>query len=238
MHTVLRFGLAAALLCLVVLAAATIVLDRQVAEAVEQSTARALGVPVTLDRATVSLFTGRFTLNGLRVDNPPSFEGNRAIWIPVIEGRMRVRTAFRPVAELPSLTFSDVELRLETRDGRGNYEAMVEHYLREGRTATDDDRRYVVEELLVRDMTVHLDLGGDAVPDGSPRTVTLPEIRLRNVGDAEAGVILDEIAGIAARALFEAALERAAREIPDLILEELRDRVPEIPWPGGIRPDD
>jgi len=218
-------GVAAVLVLLLVigLAAVSVIIDRRATEAIQEHVASALGVPASLDRASVSLLTGGLGLSGLRVANPPGFEAPEVISMGRGDGRVRLTTFFNEVVEIPELSLTDMEIRLERRDGRGNYESIVTHYLREGRHVGDPDRRYVIDELVVEDALVHLDLLPD-VGDAAQLVVPI-ELRLTGVGEEEAGLMLQEVVGVAVQAIFEAALARAAEELPGAVLQELRGRL-------------
>ena len=53
-------------------------LDSLVAQAIEEYGSEAVGVPVNVDRVEISLETGRASIFGLRVSNPPGFKGEQA----------------------------------------------------------------------------------------------------------------------------------------------------------------
>lgn len=229
MRTILRIGLALALVLAAAFAVATVVVNQRTAEAIERHTASALGVPASLDRAAVSLLTGGFTLGGLDVTNPEGFDAPRAMRVGSGDGRIRLTTFFGEVVEMPRLTLGDLELHLERRGGAGNYEAILGHYLREGRGTGDPDRRYVIDELVIRDVTVHLDLLPQ-MGEAARLSVPIDEIRLTGVGEegADRGLVLQEVVGVVVRAVLAAVLERAAEELPGIVARELAERLGEL----------
>lgn len=227
--------IAGVIVALVVLAfaAATFVVNRETAAAIEEHTGNALGVPASLDRASVNLLTGGFTLTDLAVTNPEGFEAARVIEMGRGDGRIRLTTFFGEVVELSRLTISDTELHLERRDGRGNYEPILAHYVEEGRHLGDPDRRYVIDELLVRDVIVHLDVLPE-IGEEARLSVLVEELRLTGVGEADAGLMLEEVVGVLVQALLDAAFERAAEELPGAVLRRLRDRLDRLPELEGV----
>lgn len=201
--------------------------DRRAAAAVTESAGAALGVPASLERASVGIVTASIGLTDLRLSNPEGFEASEIILVREAAGRARLSTVFSEVVEIRRFEIRDAEMWLERRDGTGNYEAIVGHYLREGRHVGDPDRRYVIEELVVEDMVVHLDLVPE-MGDEARLSVPIEGIRLRDVGEADAGLMLQEVIGVVAQALFDAALERAAAELPGAAARELRDRLHDL----------
>jgi hypothetical protein len=233
MRMALGFGVALALLVVIGFAVATFVVDRRTAQAIEEHAGAALGVPSSLERASVGLLTGRFTLSDLRISNPQGFDAPEVILMGEGEGRIRLTTLLGEVVELSHLTISDTEMHLERRGGTGNYEPILAHYIEEGRHVGDPDRRYVIDELLVRDVVVHLDLMPDRGEEARLR-VPIEELRLVGVGEEDAGLMLQEVIGVVVQALFEAALERAAEELPGVLLRELGDRLRELTGREGL----
>lgn len=227
MRTPFRLVVALALLLAAAFVIATLLVDRRVASAVEESVEAALGVPATLDRASVRFLTGGFTLSGLRISNPEGFEAPEVIVMARGEGRIRLTTFFDEVVAMPRLTLRDLALHLERREGRGNYEPILLHYAEEGRHVGDPDRRYVIDELVIRDVVVHLDVLPEAGEEARME-VPIEELVLRDVGEAEAGIMLQEVVGVVADALVQAALERAAEELPGLLLRELEGRLRDL----------
>jgi len=223
----LKLALALILLLGAGYAAATWTVNQRTAAAVVEHTAQALGVTTSLESASVGLATGSVRLSGLTVNNPTVFDAPRLIWLRQIEGRIRATTLLRPVVEVSRLTLSGMELHLERREGLGNYILILDHYLREGRHTGDPDRRYVIDNLLVRDAIVHLDLLPELGEAGRLR-VPIQDFRLVGVGDAERGLMLQEVVGVVVRSVLEGTLERAARELPAALLRELTDRLDEL----------
>jgi hypothetical protein len=237
----LKLALALVLLLGAGYAAATWTVNQRTAAAVVEHTALALGVTTSLESASVGLATGRVRLSVLKADNPTAFDAPWFIQLRQIEGRVRPTTLLRPVAELSRLTLSGMELHLERREGLGNYTLILDHYIREGRHTGDPDRRYVIDNLLVRDAVVHLDLLPQLGEAGRLR-VPIQDFRLVGVGGAEQGIMLQEVVGVVVRSVLQAVLDRAARELPAALFRELEDRLDELleaerdPGPPATQP--
>lgn len=219
----------------IVFVAATFIVGQRAAAAVEQHTSHALGVPAQLDRARVNLLTGGVRLTVLQVDNPQGFPSMHFKRIGDTDGRIRLTTLLDEIIELPRLTLSEIELHLDRREGVGNYERILDHYLRVGRHVDVEPRRYVIRELVLRDIVVHLDLLPE-VGEVARLSVPIEEIRLTDVGtEADGGVMLQEVAGVVVQALLAAVLERAGQELPGVVARELASRLGRMPEIQRIR---
>ena len=210
--------------------------NQRTAATVVEHTALALGLSTSLDYASVQLLTGRVRLTGLSVDNPAAFDAPSMLLLPRVDGRVRMTSLARPVVEFSHLTLSDLELHLERRQGVGNYTLVLDHFVREGRHVGDPDRRVVIDTLVVRNAVVHLDL----VPrlgEAARLSVPIHELRLADVGEPGAGLMLPEVIGVVLRSVLVAVVDRAAGEIPDVLLRSLRDEVEAVPAPAESGPD-
>lgn len=209
--------------------------NQRTAATVVEHTALALGLSTSLDYASVQLLTGRVRLTGLAVDNPAAFDAPSMLLLPRLDGRVRMTSLVRPVVEFSHLTLSDLELHLERRQGVGNYTLVLDHFVREGRHIGDPDRRVVIDTLLVRNAVVHLDL----VPrlgEAARLSVPIHELRLADVGGPDGGIMLQELVGVVLRSVLVAVVDRAAGEIPEVLLRGLRDEVEALPAPAGSAP--
>lgn len=223
------------LLVAAVYAAATWWANQRTASMVVEHTAQALGLTTSLDYASVQLLTGRVRLTGLAVDNPSAFDAPRMMLLPRLTGRVRMTTLTGPVVEFSHLTLNDLELHLERRQGVGNYTLILDHYVREGRHLGNPELRFVIDTLVVQDAMVHLDL----VPrlgDAARLSVPIHQLRLADVGAPGGGLMLQEVVGEVLRSVLLAVLDRAAGDIPDLILRGFREQVEELPAPDEYPP--
>lgn len=209
--------------------AATFVVNGMTRSAVEQRTGEALGSPAHLNSARVGLFTGNYQLGTLDVNNPEGFDSPILLRVKSTDGGIRLGTLFADVVEVPRLTLTDIEATLERRNGRANYDIVLQS-IGQSEQTPDEGRRYIIRELLLQNVVITVDLAPDTqIGDLTRMTVRIPEMRLTDIGtEMDRGVAMQEVAGVLFKAIMTAFLENAGEQIPGLIASELTARLGEL----------
>jgi len=212
---------------------------------IEKGGTYALGVDTTLGGADVGIMGGTFAMNDLKVANVAGFPGPHFLSL----GDGSVAVAFNTLREetvvLPHLKLDAIDVRLEKKDGGTNYGVILENLKKVSGGSGDkpapqpepkkDEKRFVVNDLSITKVTVHVDLMESGGPGAAliPLTkVTIPinEIKLQNVGKtgqgvAGSGVTMSELANIIVQAVLAAAVENGGGLIPADILGDLQGRL-------------
>jgi hypothetical protein len=190
-------------------------MDRAAKAAIERGGSQAMGVPTHLDSAGLSLRRSELSLQRLRVENPPGFTAPH--FLELENGRigLKVRTLLQDTIVLPELHLEGIIMHLEHRSGGSNYELILERIeeLREtaGRYPTPE-RAYVIEEVVLRDITVFA--GARRLAFLRPLRVTVDEIRLEDVGsESGEGLGMGQLQGL----LVQAILQAIAREATGIL---------------------
>lgn len=237
-----RLGLVAGVLVLVVVVAliAVMVGINGIARAgIEKGGTYALGVPTTLRSANVGVLSGTFAMSGLNVANPEGYAS--ASFLTLGDGAVAVslQSLRSETVEIPTLRLETITASLERKGGQSNYQTILDHLkgLSGGggekpsqKPSSGDGKKFVIGELLIRDVKVHLDVFGG--PGGALQKLTavdipIDEIKLTNVGKtgsgvAGSGVTMGELASIVVRAVLAAAVEKGGGLIPGDVLGELQ----------------
>jgi hypothetical protein len=201
-----------AVLVVVLVVAVVVSIGKIARAAVERGGTYALGVPTKLDSASVHPFDGNFGLSKLTIENPPGFNSPHflALESGAIEVKMGSLTS--DVIEAPKLELDGLVVYLERTEGKTNYKAILDNLKRfesergkKEQAPEEEGKKFIVREIVLRNTQIHADL----IPVGGSLTktsVTLPELRLTNVGSAEDGAsIADLIAEVVAAVLKAAA---------------------------------
>ncbi|MGD9691503.1 MAG: hypothetical protein AB7G17_01530 [Phycisphaerales bacterium] len=237
-----RMGLVVglALLAVVILLIVVVVSINGIARtAIEKGGTYALGVPTHLDGANVGLVSGTFSMSGLRVENPEGYTGPNFLTLGNGGVAVSLGTLQQDVVELPSLRLETITASLERKGGSSNYQTILDHVksvtggggeTEPTQQPSEGGKKFVVRELVIRDVRVHLDVFG--APEGGLKKLTavdipIDEIRLQNVGQTGTGVggtgvTMGEMASIIVRAVLAAAVEKGGGLIPGDILGELQ----------------
>lgn len=197
-------------------------------EAVERLGSDALGVPVTLDAAELSLTEGAAELRGLVVANPEGFEGPD----PFRLGRIRV--AVDPsqlgtdLVVLREVQVDAPELGLVARGLRTNLQALLANVEGGGSGAAAEGQAAGPKVIIDRFSftNARTSLASDLARD---RSVDLPDIRLEDIGRKSAGVTVREALEQILRPIVRASTEALAREGIDVegMEERARERLDE-----------
>jgi hypothetical protein len=220
---------------------AVIAIDGLAAKAIQAGGTYALGVRTTLQSASVGILSGRFAMSGLTVDNPAgSFKSPHFLSLGEGEMAVSLSTLRQPTVTLPRLGLSNLDVNLEKKDGQTNYAAILDNLKRttgDGQSApkpasTAGEKRYIIQDLDLQKITVHVDLigGPGAVSELTRITIPIDRIKLSDVGRtgtgvAGTGVTLSELAGIIVKAVLAAASDKGGGLIPDELLGDLKGKL-------------
>ena len=225
----LALKLLAALLVLVALAVGGLFLglDSAVRAAVEKGGTRALGVPTHLADASLSPFDGELTLGGLEIENPPGFEARPFLALARAHTSVDLASLQSDVIRVETIELEQVELFLQRREGRSNYRVILDHLGGDGEPPADEPAgeegpRVRVDRLVIRDVHAEFDL----LPIGGELTrasVTIPELVLEDLGNAEGGASVAEITARVVKALLQASLQAGGEVLSPELLVDLKD---------------
>lgn len=241
----LVIGLAVGVVVLLVAAVVIVILSINglAKKGIEEGGTYALGVPTTLDSASVGLFSGKFSMKGLEVANPEGFTETN--FFALGEGAVQIdpQSFGKEVIELPLLSLDTITANLEKKGGQANYKVILDHVKSLGGSGEGegdkpaepaDEQKLIVRELIIRNVNVKLDLlglpGGDATaPFQKIAVINIPidEIKLNNVGKtgegvAGSGVTMGELTGIIVQAVMAAAIQKGGDKIPAELLGDLQ----------------
>ncbi len=187
-------------------------LDRIALEAIERGGGYATGVPTHLDSANLSLWRSELGLTRLAIENPEGFTAPSFLEMQTGTVAFDLRSFFRKRVVVPRINLEGLVLNLEERSGGSNYSVIMESINRLKRGPDDPplvEKTYLIEEILIRDITVHA--GTRRLAFLRPLTVTIEEIRLTDVGsDTENGLLLEQVKGVIIEAILNAVARNAA----------------------------
>jgi len=117
MKRILKIGLwflgVPVLVVVAALVATIVFLDSGVKAAVEKGGSYAFKVPVTLDKASVSILGGRASLQGLTVGNPAGYKTPRAIYLGETAMELKIGSVTSEVIEIPEMKVLGPQLSVE-----------------------------------------------------------------------------------------------------------------------------
>ncbi len=219
--------LVAVLLILLVLATVAVALyiDTIAKTAIERGATYALGVETTLGSADVGLLSGTFSMGDLTVANPAGFESPYFTHLGEGDVKVALKTLRQQTVELPTLTLTDLDIHLDKKEGKANYDVILENLSRfesgEGAEKEADGKKFVINEILVQRIVVHVQLlpiGGDL----TKLDVPIDEVRLHNVGsETDGSVLMSELTSVIIKAVLAAIVQKGGDLIPADVLGDL-----------------
>lgn len=185
--------------------------------ALERAGEEALGVETRVGSLRLGFLSGGLDLGGLEVANPAGYGPRDFLTLGRGELAVSLGSLLSDQVELPRVELEAIELNLEQRLDGSNYGALLEHLRRGAGSGGSGGKRFVIRELVIRDVTASFAL---ALPAGeaSRAQVTVPELVLTDVGSG--GRPLREVVGEVVAALLGAVLEGAA-DLPAELRREL-----------------
>ena len=233
MKILLRVVAVLVVLALVAVGALVLGVDKLVRAAIEKGGSYALGVETRLAEVDIGLLAGTTSLGGLVVSNPPGFEEQPFLSLGQADLAVSLASLRSDVIEVPLFSLADVALLLQKREGRTNYGVILDSLKRfesgekppgEEPAPEKGGKRFVIRKIEIRNVSADLDL----LPAGGELTrakVTIPSLTLENVGTAEGGATVAEIASQVVQALLQATLEAGGKLVGPELLADLEGKL-------------
>lgn len=218
--------------------------------AIEKGGTYALGTETTVSSVSVGVFKGEFSMSGLNVANPKagSFASPHFLSLGTGATAVSLSTLRQPTVEISTLTLDKLDANIESKGGSTNYGAILESLKKvaggdsskPAPTADKSEKKFVIKQLTLSNITVHVNMGGSFLPGavgdtvGKVTNVTIPieKIELKDVGKgggvADSGVSMEQLTGIIVKAVLAAAAEKGGGLIPGDLLGDLNGKLSSI----------
>ncbi len=220
-------------LCIFAVIVAFYSIDTIAKRAIESGGTYALGVPTTLNSASVGILGGTFSMSGLNVANPSGF--GSAPFLSLGNGAVAVTFASlrEPVVVLPRLTLDNLNVSLEKKGAASNFNVILDNLkkLSSGGSSksSGSEKKFVINELSLKNIKIGVDLigGPAAVSNLTKLTIPIDEIKLENVGKTGSGVggtgvTMEQLSSSIVQAVLAAAAQKGNGILPAELLGELQ----------------
>lgn len=178
-------------------------LDDLIVTAVEKVGSQVTGVAVNLDKATVSLSTGKGSLSGLSVGNPSGFETAKAFGLATISVTLDTASVTSDPVIIKEIVISRPAVTYEVGPSGSNIDAIqgnVERFIaansskgKSKSSSGEDGPKLVIENLYIRGGEINVSatfLGGKTL------TTPLPDVHLKDIGKDSGGASPGDIASL------------------------------------------
>ena len=209
-----------ALLALIalLLLGASLTADHLARRAIVRSASPATGLDAELHTARLTLRRGELSIDRLALASPDGFNAPHTLALRHGQVSLTLASLLRRQVTIDRLHLRGIDMHIEHRRGRLNIQPILQRI----DELWDDDpdapgRRYRVNELVIADVTVHIDLGSLL---GRTYRLRLPidEIRLTDVGgDTDAGLLASQLGARVLHALLEHCARQTGTPLPPLV---------------------
>jgi hypothetical protein len=220
------------LLIIVVIVGVLLFANTAARKGIEAGATYALGVDTTLQSASVGLFSGKFGLSGLKVANVKGYSADK--FMSLGEGNVAVSlgSLTKDTIEVPTFSLDTIEVNLEKKDGKANYQAIMDHLsgLSKGTQPSNKPadqgggKKLIVHDLSIKHVVVNADLVGVV---GNVK-IPIDEIKLQDVGKGtgkgvgDSGVTVGQLSSIIVQAVLAAAVEKGGNLLPGDMMGDLK----------------
>lgn len=227
MKTLIKLILVVVLLAVAGVLLGLVYVDRIAKAGIEKGGTYALGVPTTLNSASVGVFTGEFGMSKLAVANPAGFKEPSLLALGEGDVKVSLPTLQQDVIELPLLKLDGIAMALERGDKGSNVGVILANLKRfeTGESAPKDQpkdsapgKKFVIKEVDIRNVEVKLAIAGLSLP-----TIKIDQIPLKNIGTAGEPVDLPTVISIIFKAIVQTATQIAGPALPGDVLGELQN---------------
>ena len=200
---------------------------------IEKGATYALDVPTTVDSVDVGVFSGQFAMGGLKVANPPGYEkGDHFLQLGSGELAVTLGSLMEDRVEVPSIKLHDVDVVLEKRGDKANYEQIIENLQRfekkEEATPESEEpgKKFVVNEVVITD--VHVDAYLFAIGSQEPRKVEVPIDEIRLKVDSDEGVTVQELTDLIIKTILTTVVRNAGSLLPGVMVDGLAEGLDQL----------
>lgn len=216
----IRGAIVVVILAVVVVVAIVMTLDSAIKKGVETFGPQVAQVPVTLDKVSLSLFSGNAALQGLAVGNPEGYKTTNAMSLGLASVTISPGSIFSDKVvvksirvEAPKVTFEfgpggsnlqRIQKNLEAFSGGSSTNAQPAGTSAPAQTETKPGKKLQVDEVVITGGTVTL---GAAMLGGKIIEAPLPEIHFEKLGQGPEGITGAELGQIILSKITEEAIK-------------------------------
>jgi len=212
---IIRIVAAVAVLAIVVVVVLFFFLGDIVKKGVEVVGPQVTRVEVRLDGVKLSPFSGQGTLKGFFVGNPPGFNTPSAVKVGEMDIKLKLGSLRSDKVVIEHLRVTSPEITYEggvkfSGSNLGKIQANVEEFTGSSKPDDKSQRKLQVNELLIQNAKLTVSVKGLGT-----KTVTVPDIQLRDLGTDPDGITAAELT----KKITQAVLGRVASTVTSVVAD-------------------
>ena len=222
------------LLVLIILATLVVVFINSIAKsAIASAGSSTLGVPTTVGSVDIGIFSGHSEIKSLEIKNPKDYPGD---FLTLSDGVLDVNlgSLLGDSIEVTEMSFDGIDVSFIQRVKDSNVDVILENVKKSGsgsgdsksKSTTGDKsdsggRKFIIDELKVTNVKVAISIVGLSSVT-KPSTVTIKEIKVKNIGKKEGGASTSQIMSIVVQSVVHSVLKAAPGEIPSVMMQGIK----------------
>lgn len=203
---------------LVAIITVTMSLDGIVKSGIESNGSELLQTKVEVDDVDISIWNGKGTVHGFRVENPDGFSENPAISIEETEIVIDISSIFSKQIVIEELRIKNPELYFEQQGFGTNLTTLNDNM--EFSSESPSDKSLVIDQLLVENSAVKVSTSIDRERTAE---ATIAEFELQGVGRDGENTIKDGVKEILEPLISQAIEEAVKGGVVDQIKDKAKD---------------
>lgn len=205
MKFMFKLLLAIIVLVIISLGVGVYYLDTIAKKAIEFGGTEALGLTTSLGEIDIALLDGRTSLKNLHIANVEGFDADSLMRLGSGTIAVNLQSLTEKTVIIPEISFSDMTLNIEQKERTSNVGILLQHLNaatptkapQEQKTTAQQDseaaaRRFIIERVVLNKIRVNAKISAlnNVITDTS---ITIPSIRLTNIGKSADGLPMQEI---------------------------------------------
>jgi len=220
MSKALKFTLAAVIaLILIAFMVLTLSINSIVKSGIELGGSQMTGTAVTVDRVSISPFSGKGEISGFRVANPGDYSKEYAFEVKDFYIELDVLSLFSDEIVIHEIVITTPSIWVEQKLPENNIRTIMSN-MQEIAPGETSDKEIVIERFSMTGGSVDLytEVGGER-----SATIEISDIELADLGDGGGRAAVEEVIREIAEKVAEEALRGAARSGGEQIRDAIRD---------------
>lgn len=220
MSKTIKFGLGGILAILLIgFLVLTMSVDSIVKTGIETVGSEMTGTAVTVERVSISPFSGTGTISGFRVENPEGFEQDYALEIEDFSIELNILSLFSNEIVVRNIEITSPSIYVVQKMPENNLRTIMNN-IESTSSGETSDKTLVIEHFIMRDGSAGLytEIGGER-----SASVEIAEIELNDLGRGGAQEAVEDVIQEIAEKVVDQSLRAAAESGAQQIQDAIRD---------------
>lgn len=213
-------------LILVAVGAGIYYLDSLVQRGIQVAGSRVLGTEVAIDSVSLSPLSGSGSIGGLSIANPEGFSSPYAFELGEVSVALNVGSLTSDLIEVDSVIINSPRITFETSVRDDNIRALLRNIETGGGSSEESAADGAGREIIIREFQI-LSPRLDLVTAVASAPVTMPDIRISDIGTGSNGVTAEELVRLVLSRVNRAIVEGNIPGIEEL-RQQAEDRLREV----------